>query len=262
MEKTKDDLEKEKIDLEIKELKRKWYKKKEYLQILLPTIIAFFSLIYAIVTGFFSTKYEQFELKKEQLKTETLYFEQKKEQLLSNNASLKTSNDSLAEVLQKKNVAINSLKNELTNTQTNIKEKGVELAELKSKKTFYDEEINNLQVEYDRKKKAFEGELEKQYLNESDLTRKIKEKDDIIGVLKWQVDMLNYQVKIVDSNPFIQKSKKFNFSIWNSDQMIKYLQGDQKKTAEEKKRVDEEIRRLEKRGDSLDARYKAQKVGN
>jgi len=51
-----EDLQKYKIKLEIQELKKEWYKRKDYLQILLPTTIALFSLIYAIVSGFFSTK--------------------------------------------------------------------------------------------------------------------------------------------------------------------------------------------------------------
>ncbi len=74
-------LEEQKLKLEINELEKKWYKKPNYLQVLLPTTVAIGSLLYAIFSGVFSTKYDQFLLQQERLKLETMRFEAQRDKV-------------------------------------------------------------------------------------------------------------------------------------------------------------------------------------
>lgn len=98
----KQKLEEEKLKLDIIELKKPWYTKSNYLQVLLPTTVAIGSLLYAITSGVFSTKYDQLQLQKEQLKLETLYFQEKKDSIMAQ-----------TDILLKKNVALSGLIQEL-----------------------------------------------------------------------------------------------------------------------------------------------------
>ncbi len=221
-----------------------------------------FSLIYAVVSGFFSTKYEQYQLQREQLKLEVLYFEEKKKELINSNSNLTKLRDSLTNTLSDERNQADKLKNELVAKQKEVRNKENELNELKSTKTFYNEEIKQLQTEYNRKRKLFEKELEKQYISESDLTRRLKERDDKIGLLQNQIDILNYQVKVVDDNPYIQKNKKTDFAIWTSEQVIKYLEKDLTKNDEIRKLLGQQLLKDQKKLDSLNAKIKVKKMDN
>lgn len=262
MDKTIEELQREKVELEIKDLKREWYKRKDYLQVLLPTTVALLSLIYALVSGFFNTKYEQLQLQKEQLKLEVLYFEEKREELILSNASLATSKDSLVNSLKNERSEMGSLRSTLAQKQNEIRQREIQLTELKSRKVYYEDEIKELQVAYNKKKKLLEGELEKQYLSESDLTRTIKEKDQTINTLKTQIDIFSYQTKIVEDNPYIQKGKRIEFAIWNGEEMIKYLSKDNEKNAESIRRLNDRMKRHERELDSIKAKVKVKRISN
>ncbi|MDZ7649813.1 MAG: hypothetical protein U5K54_23220 [Cytophagales bacterium] len=99
-------------------------------------------------------------------------------------------------------------------------------------------------------------------MSESDLTRKLKEKDNRIGSLMWQIDILTYQTKIIENNPFVPKAKKFDFAIWTSEEMIKYLNKDQKKGAESIQKLNEQVKKYERQKDSFDAKLKLRKIDN
>ena len=76
-------LELEKLELEIKNLKKVWWKQPSYASIILPAIFTLFSLIYAISSGFFDRRYERFKLEKETLRLEVLKFEEERNKVLS-----------------------------------------------------------------------------------------------------------------------------------------------------------------------------------
>ena len=89
MEKTIEELQKEKLELEIKEFNRAWYKRRDYLQVLLPTTLAIFSLFYAVATGLFNAKYDLYQLKEQHLKDSVVQFAKTKRQLIIGNDSLR-----------------------------------------------------------------------------------------------------------------------------------------------------------------------------
>lgn len=68
--KTKAELEGEKILLEIEQLKEPWWKKPAYLSALLPTLLAFGTLMTAFLTGYFKNEYQLIDMKNESAKRE------------------------------------------------------------------------------------------------------------------------------------------------------------------------------------------------
>lgn len=267
MNKTVEDLQKEKLELEIAEIGRKWYKKKDYLQILLPATIAFASLLYAIVTGFFSTKYEQYLLQKEQLKLEVLYFEKVKNDLNINNAALSSTNDSLSSVLVVERRKMADLNSELLGKEVLIHKKELllrkkeeELFELASRRDLVSTQISVLQDTYNKKKASLEKELEKQYIAESDLQERLKKKDETIQFLNRDIKLLTFQTDVVNRNPFIRKSKEFDFKLWNLEQVRKYLEQDLNENSKRRALIDVEIEKSRKSIDSLNAKDRVRKV--
>lgn len=259
---TMEELQREKLKLEIGDLNRQWYKRKDYLQILLPTTIALFSLLYAVFSGFFSTKYDKFELQKEQLKLDILYFEQKKEILSRENLYLSTLSDSLKKSLFSEKKKIQDYKSRVIRANSEISEKENELNELKSKKVFYDDELKLAQTEFTRKKRAFESELQKQYLNESDLNRVVNVQKNTITQLKGDIERLKYNIEVLHNNPFVPSVKKIEFEIWEGKEMIEYFRKISAKLEEDRQRLQNEAIRSGKKIDTLNSRFKAMKIIN
>lgn len=257
-----DELQKEKIQLEIDELNKAWYKRKDYLQIALPATLALFSLIYAIVSGFFSSKYEQYQLQKEQLRLEVLYFEQKKEGLLKNNEILSITNAKLKATLDEKTHGILVLKGQLSDKQQDILKKEQDLALLQNQTSYYDEEIMKLQSEYDNKKQRFQGEVEKQLISEAELTRKMEERNNVINRLQDDNLALKHQVELSFENPFIPKNKKYEYQEWTSNEILKYYNNILRKNENNLKRLEQEIETAKKKSDSAEAKYKSLNIIN
>lgn len=257
-----DELQKEKIQLEINEINKAWYKRKDYLQIALPAILALFSLIYAIVSGFFSSKYEQYQLQKEQLQLEVLYFEQKKENLLKNNEILSVANTKLKATLDEKTQGILILKGQLSSKQQDILKKEQDLALLLNETSYYDEAIMKLQSEYDTKKQSFQGEVEKQLISEAELTRKMEEKNNVINRLQDDNLALKHQIQLSLDNPFIPKSRKYEYQEWTNNEMLKYYNNILKKNEDNLRLLERETETAKKKSDSAEAKYKSLKIIN
>ena len=96
-------LEIEKLNEEIKELSKKWYRKPQYISAILPTLIATVSLIGLFLNGNFETKSQQLQLKKERLEFENIKFE----------AAVKNTHDSLLVITDSLSKRIISLKDSL-----------------------------------------------------------------------------------------------------------------------------------------------------
>jgi hypothetical protein len=155
---------------------------------------------------------------------------------------------------------LRKFRTELSQKQNEIRERESNITELKTRKLYFEDEIKNLQAEYNRKKKLLEVELEKQYLSESDLTRKIREKDQNISTLKKEIEILSYQIKIVDDNPHVPQAKRYQFNIWNSQETLKYLKKDQENNLESIKRFNEKMKKSERAMDSLNAKSKVKTI--
>src|SRR5688572_5240612 len=98
MEKDIDDLNKEKISLEIEKLKSPWYKNLELWKTIIPTVAILLSLYFAFGKGTLDSQKERLELQKEQLKLEILTFENQKNEI---SKSITTSKEELSETNEK-----------------------------------------------------------------------------------------------------------------------------------------------------------------
>ena len=90
-----EELEEEKLKLEIKELNKTWFKKPSYLRVLLPSLIALGSVFYAFQSDLISVQREKNQLKKMQLDTTLAKFEARKNILSDTLLLLKETRDSL-----------------------------------------------------------------------------------------------------------------------------------------------------------------------
>jgi hypothetical protein len=91
----KEDLEREKLLLEIQQLKDPWWKKPAYMLAALPTLLAALSLIYGFANGYFQATAVKLEnqkhdlqIEKDRLQTEVKEFTAKRDELNRQNKEL------------------------------------------------------------------------------------------------------------------------------------------------------------------------------
>lgn len=253
-------LEEEKIKLEIKELNRHWFKKPQYLQVLLPTTLAIFSLLYAITSGLFSSKQELLELNKKRLETDILSFQMEKTKLTNTNNELKNAIKLYNDSLQDRNLLLRKFENSFTKEKSKILALNDELSILKQTKEDYNTKISQLANEYNSKKQVYLKELESKYYSEIDYTKKIKELQTTINNQSSRIEDLNYYISILKTNPFIKTGKQFDFSMWYHEKAIEYHTAQGKKGDDEVKRLEIDIERLKKEEDSIKVRYKIERM--
>jgi chromosome segregation ATPase len=146
-------LEEEKLKLEIKELEGHWFKKPQYLQVLLPTTLAIFSLLYAITSGLFSSKQELLELNKKRLETDIVAFEKEKQSLIYTNEDLKTKISKYNDSLQDRNLILKKYEYSFTQERLKLEALNSEVTALKNTKIDYNNQIALLEKEYKEKRK-------------------------------------------------------------------------------------------------------------
>lgn len=83
---TKDDLEKEKLELEVRDMKRHWALKN--FPSVATVVVTLFGGVYALYTGLFDIERRSLELQKEQLQHDIREFTVTKDSLMQTNASL------------------------------------------------------------------------------------------------------------------------------------------------------------------------------
>ena len=90
----KETLEKEKLKLEIDELKRKPYKKIQFWTVILPSLVALITLLFwTLPSGLLDAKYENLKLEKNTLTRDIRDFKAEKDSLIENLKSLKRINN-------------------------------------------------------------------------------------------------------------------------------------------------------------------------
>lgn len=255
-----ENLEEEKLQLEIAELKRHWLKKPQYLQILLPTILAIFSLLYAITSGLFSSKQELLELNKKQLETDISAFQKEKSTLSSTNNNLKKQITYYNDSLKNKNLILKKYENSFIKERNKILLLNQEVTTLKNTKNDYNVEISQLEKEYNKKKETYLKEIQSKYFKEIDNEKKFDELTQTIKNLNKEIKDLNYSINIFESNPYIPKGKVLESNIWHSEKMIDYYKSQNGKTDIELEKLNKETKRLEKQLDSLNVRVKIQNI--
>ena len=81
---SQDELEKQKVALEIEQLREPWWKRPGYLAIALPGLLALATLIVGVSTGYFKNQYDLIQVKNEKTQLEERVLEQDKQKLSQN----------------------------------------------------------------------------------------------------------------------------------------------------------------------------------
>lgn len=89
------ELQARKLDLEIKELSRPWWKKPAYLSALFPLFLGVLTIFVAYNRGFFDTEAARLELKRERLQRDVDAFTAERDRLITNNKDLLQKNADL-----------------------------------------------------------------------------------------------------------------------------------------------------------------------
>lgn len=254
------DLQEKKLELEIKELNRHWIKNPQYLQVLLPTTLAIFSLLYAITSGLFSSKQELLELNKKQLETDITAFQKQKVTLLETNNLLKIQITKYNDSLKNKDLILKKYENSFTKERDKIFALNEEVEDLKNTRNDYNDQISSLDKEYNKKKQTYLKEIESKYYKEIDNDKKIKILIETNKTLNQTISDLRYNVEIFKSNPFIQKGKINEFNIWGLEKMSDYYSIKSGKSDKELERLKKESERIEKSLDSLNVKGKILKI--
>lgn len=90
---SKDDLERQKLALEIQELERRWWQRPVYLSILLPVVLAALTVLAGILSGYFNQE-------RRRLKDDVALLKKQKSDLVQNANSLAAENKAAREQLQ------------------------------------------------------------------------------------------------------------------------------------------------------------------
>ncbi len=146
---SKEDLEKQKLELEVLELKRKWLFKPQYFFSLLTFLLTASTIIWSLSSGVLDIKYQSLLLDKKNLEFDIKKFEEKKDSILKSYLNLV---DSLNN--QKQNLYY--LDSSLQNSQANEKRLFLEkqAVQLKAKEVtgFYKKTIDSLLKVYETHK--------------------------------------------------------------------------------------------------------------
>jgi hypothetical protein len=256
----KDKLAEEKLKLEIQELNKHWLKKPQYLQVLLPTTLAIFSLLYAITSGLFSSKQELLELNKKRLETDILSFQKEKETLILTNNNLKIQISKYNDSLQDRNLVLKKYENSFTKERQKIQALNDELAILKTTKSNYNTEIAALEKEYNDKKQVYLKEIESKYYKEIDNDKKTAELKETIKDLKENIVDLKYNINLFETNPYIMKDKQYYFTDWTLSKMIEYYKSKNDKSEVELQRLEKNREKIQKTIDTIQVRNKVKKI--
>lgn len=180
--KTKEQLEVEKLELEILNGKKPLYKKLSFYSALSPIVFSIVAILFSLFSGLFEMESKILTIKKENLKYEINNFENKKETLISITDNLKNEKDSLLlenNDLRSQNSKMKSLSTKLTK----------ELNQLKKIVVSIQDSVMNKQMKLD----SLYYKYEKLKNDKVQLAAKMKELEDLI----YHQLMSNEQTKIV-----------------------------------------------------------------
>lgn len=127
---TKEELERKKIELEIKDLERPFWKRPTYILSALPTILAIIGLLYGFANGYFSATSAKLEAQKLKLETDISKFETTKKELNEENEKVGKENENLRKekgtvegqvtTLEQKRLELEGINNNLSQQNDNL----------------------------------------------------------------------------------------------------------------------------------------------
>lgn len=202
-----EDLEKQKLQLEILRLKLPWYKSIEFWKIIIPTMAVILSLYFTFGQGILDTRKEKLELQKEQLKLEIIQFQQTKAELKNSILFSSKELDSIKTVIVNYKEREKQLSNKIKRYEANIIE--------------YKNDINRISLTLAKDKKYYQNELlnqfklEKKHLSEiSNLKNTYISMYDTLAALKIENKYLKQKAKF-------EENDLFQLEILKHDAMIK-----------------------------------------
>jgi chromosome segregation ATPase len=187
-----DDLEKEKLNLEIELLKKPWFKNIEFWKVIIPTFAILVSLYFTFGRGILDSEKSKLEAQKEQLKLEIAQFEIKKQGISK-------------EILSKDSVRV-KLQSQINDYSSQKLLLLSDLKVLNSKLNQSTNERNYIESERNKDKTFFYLELKKQYDAK-------KEKLEELNRLKATIDNLSISNDTLQVElSFLQKKIKLSHS--------------------------------------------------
>ena len=202
--------ERTKIDLEIAQLQKKWYKDLEFYKVAIPALAIFISLLFTYMSGILDVEKSKLELQKEQLSLDIRKFELKK--------------DSLILIVNLKDSARARIERQLSNyeLQKLILIKSID--GLKSKLKSSNTEKQDLVTENSKDKLFYQTELKKQYNNEKNRLNELdKLKSELNSVLVTYAESQS-ESEYYKNKYKLTEREKIDLSIIKSEASIKELE--------------------------------------
>jgi len=235
----REDLELEKLKLEIKRLNHPWWKNLEFWKVAFPTIAVIASLYFTFGKGIIDFEKVKLEIQKEQLKLDITRFEMKKDEL----SKIILSKDSIKNNLQKQIQVYESYKKTLLN-KIQILNKGLKLSQ---------KEIKNLNAKNLNDQKFYENKLSYEYNNEKDRLNELNIIQQEINNKNIEISENEAELKFLNSKIQLTKEEKLNLSLLKNDASIRTRQQNINQYSNQIKKLKEDYQKELKRIDNMSA---------
>ena len=146
----KEQLEIEKLKLEIQNEKKPFYKKISFYSYLSPVAVSIVAIVFSISSGFFENESKLLDLRKENLRNEISLFEKKKDSLLTSINELKNERDSIYKEnknLKSQNIKLELLSKKLTLNQSKLNNI---IKDIKDSVEIKQKEFNDIHDQYEK----------------------------------------------------------------------------------------------------------------
>lgn len=220
--KEKLDLEREKLNLEILNLKRSWWKKPEYITLLISLVLGLLTFGYAISNGLLDIRNQNLELKKKNLQFDIKQYTVEKEKAILSFQSIEDSVNilkSINQTLELKYVNLNSkYEKDKSIILTENKQLKQELQELSENKEYQD-----LYFSLNEKFKFKDSQIQKLENEIENLIEIIKEDELSIQILSKELNFcISNKNKFSESND----SEKFDITIKTRRSQFEFVVSD------------------------------------
>jgi tetrahydromethanopterin S-methyltransferase subunit G len=237
-EKSIEDLEKEKLRIEIEKLNYPWFKKLELWKIIIPTIAILLSLYFTFGRGIVDAQKERLATQKENLKLEILQFKIEKGEVQQDISVFEKE-------LIIKELELKNLNRQIDSINRQVKLTKSELS--KSKK-----ELSLLAKERGRDRQFYLDKLKEQYRIEKN---KIKKENRLLGKiseLEKNNLRLSTEVTFLRKRTTLSSVDSIDLSIKKSTVIVDYFSAENEKSHKRLKQLEEEFDRKQKEIDTSD----------
>jgi chromosome segregation ATPase len=233
----KEELEKRKLQLEVKKLEVPWYNNIEFWKVLIPTIAVLLSLYFTFGRGLMDSEKSKLEIQKEQLKLDISRFEMKRDQLEVTILSKDSLKDALEHEIESYNRQKQQLKKKVDSLSTKLQASLLE--------------ITNVSNAHNKDRQFYQNELLKEYSKEkttnkkvSELYSKIDDKDEKIATCEEEIKYLRSKIVLTPREETDLDLLKLNKSIKINEAHRGRLEDNMKRINDEYKREKEKLKNM------------------